>query len=929
MAVNFEETFYVFDSLDTALAIVRDDNTILYANREFVKLNPFISDREKNYKIFEIYPETLTEKIIEAMVLLRQNPKQKSQSLFYTSLNGAQRSDIFSNITNKHQNRIGISIKSRDILETEEIFDKAASDKNVSFAKREQAVKEAEEKQGRDFYYLERIVEISKTSPSLAVLIEQFFDVMMEMLDAECSLLKLVDPAKKISYPPIYTYGLSEQFIKKISNAPMNDCVCAKALAQKQIVYTQDLTREKQNRCSACREEGFRFIMTIPLIYDNEVKGILQFASANPRVFSDAELLSLEIAGRTISSSFEATEAKEKLYTEISRNTTILKTLKEPIALVDMEGKIESAGNSLSSMLGIPNENLTSQSIGKIFLPQFQTEFSSIFSHKDGHYGKIDEKVYSSETKLITSEREIDVKVTFNPIADQSGLPCSAILQIEDLEANAKYIRELDRRTKEFAAVTEMISELNDEIDLKVYCKKALVEFAKLMPVASEQFLVYYLDDNTHLLNLIAHEGIPQEFIDENDIVSPNSPEFNKAISAKKVTSSNIAGTSIWKTVIPLTYRSQVRGAMVIFANKEFTRTHDDKFLALGGIILGTALEKQALYDSFSRYAKSINEFTDKIGIISTLTQESDINSEPNEKLLQISKVILSLSAQKKMSITTKSQDGLEYIRYKFDETNGFYVESNASVKPESRDEYVFKTGQSSHFSLMEKSNNVFADDGEDSEVSYVDVLPFFEQKELVAILRLEGDIQFSQDELANKFMPLLMNLFIASVKLVKTEDISDELTHITNRAQVALQDLASVREENAKLKLELSKSFEKNIDNMTENNIDIMVSSNYADDLLPEITDKINGILYCTDVFEIYSLLKDTANNWFDEISEAELEISSDFANFDQNIDLLLPAGETPKSSAMKFICNVAKTRGQEIMLLSDIYSRLEKWNN
>lgn len=931
MAVNFEETFYVFDSLETALAIVRDDNTILYANKEFLKLNPSVSERERTFKIFEAYPEELTEKIIGAMVMLRQNPKQTSQSVFYTSLKGTPRCDVFSNIVDKYQSRIGIVIKSKEILETDELSDKQLSEKNMSYAKREQALKEAEEKQDRDFYYLEKLLEISNSNFSLDVLIEQFFEIMMEMLNAESSTLRLVDAEKKIALAPIYTYGLSEQFIKKISNAPLNDCICAKAFAQKETVYSQDITRDKQNRCPSCREEGLRAIVVLPLMYNNAVRGLLQFTSQNPRVFTDSELLSLDIAGRIISKTFEAAELSEKIYNETTRNSTMLKTLKEPVALVDMEGKIEIAGDSLAKILGVSNEKLDDQPISKLFLPQFQAEFSSFFSNEDGHYAKMENKVYSSETKLIAPEREIAVKVTVNPIIDQGGIPCSSLVQIEDLEVNAKYIRELDRRTKEFSAMSAMISELNNEADLKDYSKKALAELAKLIPVASEQFLIYYLDENTHLLNVIAHEGIPQEFIEENDVVSPNSPEFNKAISEGLVTSSNITGTSIWKTLIPLIYCRKVRGVIVIFANKEFRKSQDNEFLALSGLILGTALEKQALYDSFNRHAASIDSFSDKVGNLSQLTQELETTPMPNEKLVQIAKAILNISEQKRVSVTAESHDGLSYVNYAFSDAGGFTVETDMLLKAGSRDEYVFQTGKASHFSLIDKSNKLYTDEEDIADISCISVFPYLVQNKTLAVLRLEGDVSLISDNHSVNFLPILMNLFMAFVNLSKTEDIGDELNHISNRAQVALQDLSQAREEVAMLKEELSKvASEKSLVNVPAEAHNIVLDLEHSNELITQVTSKVNEIMLCKDIEDIRLVIDTAAKDWF-EISVDGLDISSN-GLFVQGVDKLLNDIESkkePRTCAMRLIGGLAKTRGQEIMFLSEISSKLDKWSN
>lgn len=963
MPQNLEEALLIFESLDLAIAIVDDNNNISYANRGFIKLNPILAIEGQKHTIFEVYPESLTEQIIEILVQLRKDPKVDNKSISYTSRKGHECFDIFSSFKDKRGNKIGIVVKSKEMgasSSAEELVEKKQIEKEIAQAKKDQELQDALKKQENNFYYLSRIIEISKANYAVKILLEQFLDLIVEMLQVESGLIKLIDDQQTFYHAPIVFHGVSDHFIKKISNTLLGDCVCAKAVAQKKLCYSPDITKDKQNRCSHCKEEGFKFVLAIPIVCGEITRGIVQISSYKVKALEEKEITMLEIIGRVISTAFETADLKEVLYKEVISNATILSKTKEPFAIISSEGQIEHASNSLSVMMDIPADKLTQKTITTIFAPQFKNDFISLFA-SDNFYGKIDDMNYVSETMLFCNEREVPVQVTIHPMSGQGGQHMASLLQIEDLEADAKFQKEIEKRNNEFSALFAMLSYLNEEYDIYSYCKKALAEVSKLVPIVNEQFLVYYFDENSKTLNLVAHEGVPQDFVNSNSTVSSEDYEYKNTIRNKTVFSVNIASTSIWKTIVPLLYRGQVRGLLVVFASKELASgISETQILSIVGNVVGTVMEKQALYDSFGSYSNSLNEHITKITALSEEVEALGTTGNTNNILENICKMILGISSCDKLALTLIGQDNTKYT---FSETNGLTFENNIGILPESREEWVLNNSKPIYCDVMSKSERYFNGDELSSEIGSVHLMPVIDNGVICGTLRVESEFQIKREEVLYKLIPLLIHLFITTIKLdgkkgmgsdaqeyhEELQTVKDEISYSSNEMGAAREQIKSLREaleeaqaDTEKTRLEVARLKDNLTAEITSKQTDSgSLTQEYKRELIDEenakalhvlkhLSESISKAIMCESLAEIGNTVNTMASEYFAVPENIDLK-NEDLQKFEESLKKLTAAvkneKENIKTTAVSIICHIARTRAQEITLLKEISNRLSKW--
>ena len=115
---------------------------------------------------------------------------------------------------------------------------------------------------------LSRIADIAKQDNHINILFEQFLDILIEMVNLDSGIVKLLDSRKTFFLKSETFHGISQKFLEKSSGGPIGGCLCSLAMAQKNIAYTSDITRDRNTPCALCKSEGFKFIVCIKIMID-------------------------------------------------------------------------------------------------------------------------------------------------------------------------------------------------------------------------------------------------------------------------------------------------------------------------------------------------------------------------------------------------------------------------------------------------------------------------------------------------------------------------------------------------------------------------------------------------------------------------------------------------------------------------------------
>ena len=152
---------------------------------------------------------------------------------------------------------------------------------------------------------LSRIADIAKQDNHINILFEQFLDILIEMVNLDSGIVKILDPRKTFFLKSETFHGISQKFLEKSSGNPIGGCLCSLAMAQKNIAYTSDITRDRNTPCALCKSEGFKFIVCIPIVCHNESIGVIQLASNKIVKTKPTDIALLECAGKIFSNAME------------------------------------------------------------------------------------------------------------------------------------------------------------------------------------------------------------------------------------------------------------------------------------------------------------------------------------------------------------------------------------------------------------------------------------------------------------------------------------------------------------------------------------------------------------------------------------------------------------------------------------------------
>ncbi|MBI3611346.1 MAG: GAF domain-containing protein [Nitrospirae bacterium] len=124
-------------------------------------------------------------------------------------------------------------------------------------------------------------------SPRLTASLEATLERLLKITEADIGSIHLLDPATQ-DLVLSSSRGVTQSFIYNELRIPMGACLCGLAARIGEVVISDDLSKDDRLSRSACRDERFGSMISVPLKAREKTMGILTLYSRRSHAFSHA-----------------------------------------------------------------------------------------------------------------------------------------------------------------------------------------------------------------------------------------------------------------------------------------------------------------------------------------------------------------------------------------------------------------------------------------------------------------------------------------------------------------------------------------------------------------------------------------------------------------------------------------------------------------
>ncbi|MBI3287724.1 MAG: GAF domain-containing protein [Chloroflexi bacterium] len=318
--------------------------------------------------------------------------------------------------------------------------------------------------------------------------------------------MALVDEAKQsIRFP--YLYNLPPE-LSEVST-PLDAGVTAQILTSKRPILVEDYAHHPR-RLRTFVEAGVKSGVGAPLLVGERAMGTLAVVALwQPKRFSEEDAELLRAVADQAAVAIENARLYESTTTQLQQieslktfNESIVEGVSEGISIEDLSGILTFVNPRLAKMLGYAREELLGQPWNSLIAPQDRakvaeetakyplgvpTRYEVSFRRKDG-----------STLPVIVSARPLFREGTFVGVLAVST----------DISDRKQAEKELERRTRELAALHAIAETVNRSLDLDQILTSALDQVLKVMEIQAGT--IHILEPASETLQLKASFGLSE-----------------------------------------------------------------------------------------------------------------------------------------------------------------------------------------------------------------------------------------------------------------------------------------------------------------------------------------------------------------------------------------------------------------------------------
>jgi two-component system nitrate/nitrite sensor histidine kinase NarX len=125
-------------------------------------------------------------------------------------------------------------------------------------------------------------------SPHLTAALDATLERLLKLTEADIGSIHLLDPASQ-DLILCATRGVTQSFVYSERRIPMGACLCGLAVRLGEVVVSDDLSKDERLSRSACRDERFGSMISVPLRAREKTLGILTLYSKRTHAFDHTD----------------------------------------------------------------------------------------------------------------------------------------------------------------------------------------------------------------------------------------------------------------------------------------------------------------------------------------------------------------------------------------------------------------------------------------------------------------------------------------------------------------------------------------------------------------------------------------------------------------------------------------------------------------
>lgn len=604
----------IFDSIDEGIALIDEGNRLVYCNSAFRTRRETALQKIDNITVTKLYPNQNRDEVLRIINTLRSKKSTEIMHLMVNDERGRQFSDAFSIARDDYGDTAGIIIRSNEVLSTAvgldgKTFAQKYVSKDMGEIQKDRTIKEITNRRKKE---IAALLDFSYAADSDEIDAEALLDALkaiLAMFSIEAGDVRNLDSKKQFFSAPLISYGLSDNFIRKITNMSIDKCLCGQACKEGKILFSSDLASERTLACPHCIEEGFRTSIAIPVYTDDEPSAILHLASFRKKAIDDEDLRLFEMISNLFALLFNQKRivergslAKEYLKGIISAST-------DPIAILDREGIIIDINPTLERVTGLNRKSILKAPFLRLF-PEVVRNYLKDLIEKSFS----DEKAQEFDTFLLSAANEqIPVGLSLTMLKKPDETPMGTIAIMKDRSGEKSFQEKLKRINREFSSIYTLSHLLTQNMTIKDFTEKTLQEMSRLFDIIPRASL-YELKIGIPEMQLVAGINIDVNIMEHEKVVPFGECLCSNAIESGEILVTDTPGKDLdykhhqetWNIIIPIKKLERVTGLLILYSNKKLTLDPATmQLLVTFSNIVGAAMEKSRLVnESMSLYEK-------------------------------------------------------------------------------------------------------------------------------------------------------------------------------------------------------------------------------------------------------------------------------------------------------------------------------------
>ena len=316
-------------------------------------------------------------------------------------------------------------------------------------------------------------------------------------------------------------------------------------------------------------------------------------------------------------------EPLKGLYESEEKYRTIFEWSRDAIILADPEGKIVDINSPGITILGYETKD-------ELLSP---VSFVDVFEKREDLYqlrknvlkeGSVSEY----ETRLVTKQgRVFNALVTSSVILDVNNEASGYVVIIRDISHLKKVQEQIEKQNARLTILNAVSKTLNRSLDLNKVLAHTIDKMLEILE--SDSVRIYLYDKGRECLNLVAHKGLSDRFVNKSfikcrkigdgllgqTVLTADTRVVVNFLRSEDPYVDSIIEEGLQSTVyIPLVSKEKPVGAMCVSSHSEFTFSADYvEFLTAIGNEIGVAIDNANLYENVKGAYKELTKAQEQI----------------------------------------------------------------------------------------------------------------------------------------------------------------------------------------------------------------------------------------------------------------------------------------------------------------------------